>query len=154
MRCGRLALPNFQVYYWAVILVSVRLWFVRSRANAAVCLEAALLGSLGDLGNLVYRDSGAYADLPPRTRTTPKVWVVARKRFRKQNAWSPFQPLWGNPSLPHFTIPDPQVWTKYGLKALRDIMPTGMLLTYKDLSTKFNLPLMDVFSLLPTASCS
>lgn len=59
VRCGGLALPNFQTYFWAAILVSVRWWFVRSRSNAAVCLEATLLGSLSELGHLVYREPGA-----------------------------------------------------------------------------------------------
>lgn len=84
-------LPNFQVYYWVAVSILVRWWFVCSRANAAVSLEAALLRSLGDLGNLVYRGSGSYADLPPPTRTALKVWVVAMMRFHKSNAWSPFQ---------------------------------------------------------------
>lgn len=44
--CGGLALPNLLVYYWAAMLVMVRWWFEQSRANAAVCLEAAMVGSL------------------------------------------------------------------------------------------------------------
>lgn len=42
---------------------------------------------------------------------------------------SPAQPLWGNPVRPHLrTIPDPQLWAKYGVTTLRDIMPDGYTL--------------------------
>lgn len=87
--------------YARVVLVTVRWWFVRSRANAAVCLEAAILGSLQELGNLIYRGPQAYGALPQSTKTTLRVWAAARTRFTCPNRWSPFTPLWGNPNLPH-----------------------------------------------------
>lgn len=71
-RLGGLALPNFRVYFWAAMLVSVYWWFQGSRANAAICLEAAFLGSLLDLQNIIYR---AYQFLPGPTYTT---WRVRR----------------------------------------------------------------------------
>lgn len=55
---GGLALPNFLVYFWAVVLVSAYQWFQSSRANAATSLEVAFLGSLLDLRNLIYRVCG------------------------------------------------------------------------------------------------
>lgn len=84
-----LALPNLQVYYWATILVMVRWWFTRSRAKAAVCLEAAIVGSLTKLANLVYRGPRAYEFLPYPTRITLRVLAVARKQFLQPHQWSP-----------------------------------------------------------------
>lgn len=46
---GGLALPNFLVYYWAAVLVTLRWWFSQPRQNPAVTLEAALLGSYAAL---------------------------------------------------------------------------------------------------------
>lgn len=70
-----------------------------SRANAAVCLEESVLGSLQEKGNLVNRGCRAYADFPLPTRTTLRVWVVVRRRFGHLNRWYLFTPLWGNPRL-------------------------------------------------------
>lgn len=130
VRCGGLALPDLRVYFWATILVTVQWWFLHSRANAAVCLKAASLGSLQELKNLIYQGTRAYPALPYPTRTTLRVWTVARKRFTCLNRWSPFTPLWGNPTLPHLrSIPDPQLWARYGIKILRDILVAGRLLS-------------------------
>lgn len=68
--CSGLALPNLLVYYWAAVLVTVRWWFQQYRSNAAVCLESAILGSLKELGNLVYRGLRAYPTLPGTTKVT------------------------------------------------------------------------------------
>lgn len=92
VHCGGLALPNFMVYYWAAVLVTVRWWFEQSRSNAATCLEAAILGSLTELSNLVYRGPSAYPSLPGPTKTTLKVWSMARKRFLGPRQQSPFSP--------------------------------------------------------------
>lgn len=141
VRCGGLALPNLLVYYWAAVLVTVRWWFEQSRANAAVCLEAAMVGSLKELGNLVYRGASSSPALADPTRTTLRVWGVARKRYLVPNRWSPYCPLWGNPNLPHFrTVPDPQVWAWYGVKVLKDIVSSGILVSFQDLVVRCGLP--------------
>lgn len=138
---GGLALPDLRVYYWASMLVTVYWWFEGKRSNAAVCLEAACLGSLQALQNLAYRGLGAHGDLPAPTVATVRVWGVARRRFFQRERWSPVQPLWGNPNLPHFrTIPDPQIWARHGIKTLRDIMPTGVLLSFAQLRRSYELP--------------
>lgn len=104
-------------------------------------LKAACLGSLMDLRNLVYRGVWAYDRVLAPTRTTLRVWCAARRRFAQGDRWSPVEPLWGNPNLPHLrTIPDPQVWAKRGIRTLRDIMPAGVSLPYAQLSQKFQLP--------------
>lgn len=68
--CGGLALPSLMVYNWASIIVPVRWWFQQSRTNAAVCLEGTILGSFGELSNLVYRGPKAYPSLPDPTKAT------------------------------------------------------------------------------------
>lgn len=135
--CG-LVLPNFQVYFWAAMLVSVYLWFQGSSANAATCLRAAFLGSLMDLRNLIYRGPRAYRFLPGPTHTTFRIWRAATRRLSTSGQLSPAQPLWGNPGLPHFhTVPDPQFWARHGVKTIGDIMPAGTLLSFPVLSQKF-----------------
>lgn len=138
---GGLAMPNFQVYYWAAVLVTMYWWFKGSRSNPAICVEAARLGSLQDLQNLVYRGVGTYSEIFDPTRTTLRVWAAARHRFLRVERWAPVQPLWGNPNLAHFRmILDPQVWIRYDIRTLRDIMPEGVLMTFSQLSRLHNLP--------------
>lgn len=125
-------------------------WFEGKRSNAAVCVEAAPLGSIQDLQNLVYRGTKAYVELPAPTRATLRVWRMAGRGFSLTGRWAPVQPLWGNPQLPHFrTIPDPQLWVGFGIKTLRDIMPNGVLMSFALMSRTYGL---DVFPLCSATS--
>lgn len=47
----------------------------------------------------------------------------------------------GNPNLLQFcTLPDPQIWARYGIRSLGIVMPMGVLLSFTELSLKFHLP--------------
>lgn len=138
---GGLALPNFQLYFWAAMLVTVHWWFRGSRSNVATCLEANILGSLTDLRNFPYRGPKAYCGIPGPTRATWRVWEAARRRYLRPGQLSPAHPLWGNPRLKHFRmIPDPQVWARYGVTLLEHVMSGGQLLSLHELTAKFGLP--------------
>lgn len=103
-----LALPNFLIYYWAAVLVTVRWWFSQPRPNPAVRLEAAILGSYAALSNLAYRGPKAPYHLMTQMKTTIRVWREARAIYAEPNCISPHTPLWGNPTLPHlYDMPDP-----------------------------------------------
>lgn len=66
---------------------------------------------------------------------------MARRLFLSPNRWSPYCPLWGNPALLHFrTIPDPQLWARYGIKLLKDIVSAGALVPFQDLVGRRGLP--------------
>lgn len=83
----------------------------------------------------------AYAELPAPTRATIQFWNAAQHRFSLEGRWASVQPLWGNPNLSHFqTIPDPQVWARFGIKTLRDIMPTGSLMSFAQMARTYELP--------------
>lgn len=54
---------------------------------------------------------------------------------------SPHTPLWKNPNLPHFFgFEEPVVWTRFGVKKIRDIMHNSRLRTFDELKSLFNLP--------------
>lgn len=106
VKLGGLALPNFQIYFWAAVLVTTYWWFEGSHDNSAVYVEAACLGSLSDLQNLPNRGVGSCADVLSPTRPTLWGWTAARRRFYQEARWTPVQPLWGNPNFVH---PDPHV---------------------------------------------
>lgn len=82
---GGLALPNFQIYYWAAVLVTIRWWFSQPTQNPAVTLEAAILGSFAALSNLPFRGLRASLSMTTLMRTTVRVWQEARKIYGKPN---------------------------------------------------------------------
>lgn len=52
--------------------------------------------------------------------------------------------------LPHFhSIPNPQLWARYGIKSLADIMPSGVLLPFSRLSKMFSPPTSDAVQIFP-----
>lgn len=67
---GGLSLPNFLIYYWAAILVTVRWWFSQPRDKPAVTLEAAIMGSYAALSNLAYRGVKSHPRVTGLKRTT------------------------------------------------------------------------------------
>lgn len=138
---GGLALPNFRIYYWTAVLISVRWWFTQDQSNPSVNLEAAILGSYSELSNIVYRGPRSTMQTTISMRTTVRVWKQVSKHIEELQTFSPHIPLWGNSSLPHLrTVPDPQVWTRHGVKTLRHVMPEGRLLPFEGLKDKFGLP--------------
>lgn len=82
---GGLALPNFQIYYWAAVLVTIRWWFSQPTQNPEVTLEAAILGSFAALSNLPFRGLRASLSMTTLMRTTVRVWQEARKIYGKPN---------------------------------------------------------------------
>lgn len=62
---------------------------------------------------------------------------------------SPHAPLWGNHGLPHLrSVPDPNVWDRFGILNIEHIMPEGHLLSYNVLKTTFHLTLWMFFRYL------
>lgn len=138
---GGLALPCLLKYYWAAVLVTVKWWLSGEPANPASSLEAALLGSYAELRNLIHRGPRSNSRVTFPMTTTLKVWESVARQVGGSGIWSPETPLWGNPRLPHFrSIPDPIVWARYGVTALRDIMSQGQLITFDALKRNRDLP--------------
>lgn len=118
---GGLAMPHFQLYYWAAVLVMVRWWFSQPKQNPAVQLEAAILGSYVAVSNLVYRGPRAHLEMTTPMRTTIRVWLQAGAVYKVDSKISPHTPLWNNPRLPHlYTLPFSQLW------ASRELWPSNI----------------------------
>lgn len=138
---GGLALPNFLMYYWAAVMVTVRWWFSQPRQNPAVTLEAALLGSYAALSNLPYRGPRADPAVTGPMKTTIQVWKSSRASLIPQSQVSPHTPLWANPMLPHlFTVPDPAIWAKRGITTIKHVMPRGVILSFRELQATYHIP--------------
>lgn len=99
---GGLALPNFQIYYWAAVLVTVHWWFSQPRQNPAITLEAATLGSYAALSNLVFW--GASRSVTTPMKNTIRAWQDVRVAYRKPSPCPLIFHSGGNLMLPHFLI--------------------------------------------------
>lgn len=138
---GGLSLPDFQVYFWAAVLVTVRWWFSQPCDNPAVTLEAAIMGSYSSLSNVVFRGMKSHPGITDLMNTTITVWNRARNSFNNPERFSPHIPLWGNPRLPYLQpVPDPQVWARKGIVKLKHIVMGGKLRTFSDLKNAYSLP--------------
>lgn len=131
------------------MLVTVRWWFLQSRSNPAVNLEAAVLGSYSALTNIVYRGVKACPQAMILMRTTVQVWERVTAAVKADNTVSPHTPLWGNPKLSHFrSVPDPSVWARFGVVKLQQIMPNGVIHCFRELKETFQLPSWMLFCYL------
>lgn len=74
--------------------------------------------------------------------TTLRAWRMGLNVGKhNQSEISPNTPLWLNPDLPHFNkLTDPQVWTKYGIKLISQVVSQASLLSFSQLSSLYNLP--------------
>lgn len=135
---GGLALPNFLMYYWAAVLVTVRWWFAQPQLNPAVTLESAILGSYAALSNLPYRGVKAGAEVTGPMRATIQVWRSSRAALL---GGSSITPLWANPMLPHLlTIPDPASWAKKGIVKLKHVIRREGIISFRELRLGHALP--------------
>lgn len=88
---------------------------------------------------MIYRVCLAYADLLLPTRMSLRVWGVARLSNDPIGLLLPR--CGGNPCLLQFrSIPDPQVWDRYGIKTIGGVFLAGALCTFQDLKASFNVP--------------
>lgn len=87
---GGLAMPNFLIYYWEAVLVTVRWWSSQPRQKSSgERLEAAIPGSYAALSNLAFRGLKAPHDLTVPMKTTLRVRKEARAVYRTANPHTP-----------------------------------------------------------------
>lgn len=107
----------FFLYFIAAMLTHADKWLVSDASNAAVTLEAAVVGSFEALRNILYRGPGAPHPLTISMKTVLRAWSgLSGLRAGDPKGHFPNTPLWLNPSLPEFySIPDPIVWASKGI---------------------------------------
>lgn len=131
---GGLSIPNFKKYYWAAQLITVRWWFTQDISNPAVNLEVAILGSYSELSNLVYRGPRYSPKVTAPMKTTLLALRQVTNDLAEAGTISPHTPLWGNPSLQHLkSIPNPQVWARFQITKIKQVMLGGRLLNLAEL---------------------
>lgn len=125
-------------------------WFMSDATNAAVALEAAVMGSYKALWNVLFWGTSAPNLLSTSMKMVLRAWSgAAGPRVADPQVRSPNTPLWINPSLPEFySIPDPVLWASRGIRYLHTICENGALLTFDQLKARFNLPNVYFFQFL------
>lgn len=139
---GGMAFPDCYKYFLASQLVMVVWWLVPDKTNAASALEATVVGSWETLQLLIHRGPRALHPLTPSMHTTLRAWRIGLNIGKhKHSELSPNAPLWSNPNLPHFLkLTDPQLWTKYGIKLISQVVSQTSLLSFDQLSSMYNVP--------------
>lgn len=139
---GGMAFPDCYKYFLATQLVTVVWWLNPDKTNVASALEATVAGSWESLQYLIYRGPCAPHLLTPSMLTTLRAWKMGLAiEKHSQMGISPNTPLWLNPNLPHFYKSiDPQIWTRYGIKLISQVVSCTSLLSFCQLSSQYNLP--------------
>lgn len=107
-------LPSF-LYFLAGQLVFVHVLFTLLEGNAAVDLEAAIVGSYEALMHLLLRGSSSPYPITTSMWATVGAWMVADKtESRLSGNFSPHS-IVENPQLLHL-YNYPVIWTKFGIK--------------------------------------
>jgi hypothetical protein len=90
----------------------------------------------------------------PVVNDTLKIWFQFRKQF-EFTAPTALTPLLKNPVLkPTFTDPTFSLWHDRGLKCFGDLYRGGILCSFADLATEFNLPPFHLFRYFQVRNCA
>ena len=152
---GGLSLPNFQFYYWAVNITRIILWSKSTNVpwyqlEARSCSPVSLYTLL--TGPVATNPSGLTCN--PVVNDTLKIWFQFRKQF-EFTAPTALTPLLKNPVFkPTFTDPTFFLWHDRGLKCFGDLYRGGILCSFADLATEFNLPPFHLFRYFQVRNCA
>lgn len=106
----------------------------------------------------LYLYSASLKQLRPHT-THPivlnmvNIWYEVRKYMTISNSLSQFSPIWGNTGFKPGTLDAGfQIWAKKGLRKISDLYKEGVLMTFEDISLRFNIPRKHFFKYLQLRS--
>ena len=148
-------MPNFQFYYWAVNITRIILWSKSTNVpwyqlEARSCSPVSLYTLL--TGPVATNPSGLTCN--PVVNDTLKIWFQFRKQF-EFTAPTALTPLLKNPVFkPTFTDPTFSLWHDRGLKCFGDLYRGGILCSFADLATEFNLPPFHLFRYFQVRNCA
>uniref|UniRef100_A0A0S7EYH1 LIN1 n=2 Tax=Poeciliopsis prolifica TaxID=188132 RepID=A0A0S7EYH1_9TELE len=146
---GGLALPDFQLYYWAAHIHKINYWLNSSSSPWCKLELSSCIGS--SLSGLIFSSLPVKPSLYTKNQVvlnTLKVWFQFRRRF-KFTAASPLCPLTSNHLFPP-SLSDPtfSVWWDRGLKQIKNLYASGVFDSFEDLSSKYSLPGTHLFRYL------
>lgn len=150
---GGMALPNFQLYYWAANIRPILHWLYEdpgADAPSWYTLEAKSCAP-SSLSALIYAplasDTAPYAR-NILVRTTLKIW----KQVRWHYGWHSFSmksPIHANHMFPP-SLQDSVflLWQNRGLRTLQDLFVDGLFASFQQMSSKFLIPHTHFFQYL------
>lgn len=142
---GGMALPHFQLYYWACNLRALAYWlqpYANNKAPVWVQIEKASSLPLS-LPAMVYSAmpiTPRYVSAAPLVFQSLRIWAQVWKHFGWQ-AGSLRAPIAANhqfpPSLEHESF---LVWCEKGIVSFKDLYIAGTFASFDQLRAKFDLP--------------
>lgn len=152
---GGLQLPNLKWYYMAAQLTSTSHYFCKNSPPAWVTIEQQ---STPDLPIYSYLYSANLKTLKKRTknpflRNNIIMWYTAHKLVENSTVFSQFTPLWNNDQFtPGKNDGGFKMWKMKGIHTIKDLYVDGVLLAFRDLSDKYQLPVKHFFKYLQLKS--
>lgn len=147
---GGLDVPNIRLYQLACQLRFVADWLKNDPGSIWLDLEASQ--SLCPLQNLLFVVNPKKLKFlydSPIIRNTLKAWAQSRKLEGRFNLTSALTPIKNNPDFPPGTDDSGfNLWNSLGIVRLKDIFEDSSLLSFEQLSAKFNLPKHNFFRYL------
>ena len=152
---GGLALPNFQLYYWATHIHKISFWFKSvnlpwCHLEAQSCVSSSLPALL--TSSIPSNLSGFTNNQV--VHSTLKIWYQFRKHFKFQST-STLAPLLNNHLFrPPLTDSTFLTWHNKGLKRFEDLYKDGIFRSFTDLSGELHLPPSHLFRYFQIRHCA
>lgn len=151
---GGLKCPNFHWYYLAIQLRTIMFYFSSQNTPSWVGMEA---NSLKMPLNL-YLYSAQPKQLKKETnnpivQNMIEVWFTIKEMMNIKNNLSQFSPIWGNALfVPGNLDVGFQGWAEKGVKKVGDLFCDGVMVSFEDLVSKFQIPQKHFFKYLQIRS--
>lgn len=154
---GGMALPNLQYYYWAANIRALHYWlhFDTLTPHPTWLQMEAQSCKPTSLRALLY--SPLKISLSSYTKnvcvkTSMRIWNQFRKHFKLGDV-SILSPLTANVAFPPSLIDGAwTVWSRLGIKSLKDLYMDGVFASFQQLSGKYSLPTSHFFRYLQVRS--
>ena len=153
---GGLKCPNLQWYYWAAQLRSIMFYFTTEVSPAWLELESCSVSVKLPLHLYMY--SAGLKHLRKKTDNPIvlnmiNVWHDIQKYMGITNSLSCFTPIWGNVNFsPGTSDAGFRLWATKGLRKIQDLYKKEVLMSFEELSIKYDIPRNHFFKYLQLRS--
>lgn len=151
---GGLRLPNIKLYYWAAQLcaatsyfspIDIPSWVHIENNTLELCLKSYIYSA--QVKQLLKNTKN------PFVRNTISVWHQAHVALNEESGLSALSPIWGNNAFkPARADMGFKMWMNRVVHKIGDLYSDGVLMSFEQVSNKYNLPKKHFFKYLQVRS--